>query len=176
MKENKDKVIETPVSRVKIPSEPYTYQFKIIGQIHQEIYERLLGKRTFIILDKETGQRRMVTEQIHEPLVTEWGANKIANIVYQVVNEQTPFSNFTPNAVLKAVRLILARLNEDFYRNFEKYFEPDKRSITDWKALITAIGIHIMEILARSVGGKESILYYNIQQVRQFLSGGVQKP
>jgi len=152
-----------------ISKEPRTFQFQIIGDILKLIYERLLGYRVTIkkVQDPKTGMefQKIEKEKVFEPLVTDWGANRIITLVYQFINEQTPFSHITANTVVKMTNIFLKQLNADIYKNFEKYFDKKHRSITLWRLILTTVGFIVLEVLSRGIEGRESLMFYESNKI-----------
>lgn len=147
-----------------LPKQPDTFQFRVVGQILKDIYERMLGYRIVYKekTDKKTGKKITVIskEKAYEPLLTEWGANRIITLMYQFINEQTPFAHITGGTVLKMTNIFLKQLNADIYKNFEEYFPDDQRTITMWRLILSTIGFTCLQIMSRGIDGRESELFY----------------
>jgi len=178
---NESEIYEIPRINME-SSKPHTFQFEVIGEIEREIYQRLLGYRIVrkkVPVQREDGTifyiEQVEKKQVAPPLVSKWGADRILSIIYTVINEQTPFAHFAPNTVIKLTNLILKQINRDIYVNFEKYFDfkgvRSKSNITSWRVLLASVGSILLEVLSRSIMGRESLLYYNIQQLRQSFVG-----
>jgi len=152
-----------------VPKEPQTFQFKVIADIQKHVYERLLGYRVTIkkAVDKNTGKtiKIMDKERVYEPVVTEWGANRIITLIYQFINEQTPFSHISSSTAIKMTNIFCKQLNADIYINFEKYMPKDQRKITMTRLLITTVGFIVLLILSRGIEGRESMMYYQGQHL-----------
>lgn len=160
---------DTVLPGLNIPKEPQTFQFRIVGEIEREIYERLLGYRITVdeIVDPQTKLKKKVIhkEKVYEQLVTEWGANRIITLIYQFINEQTPFAHITAETVIKMTNIFLKQLNADIYKNFEKYITEKNRTLTMWRLLLTTVGFIVLLVLSRGIEGRESLMYYNQQRI-----------
>ena len=147
-----------------LPKQPDTFQFRVVGQILKDIYERMLGYRIVYEekTDPKTGKKRTTIskEKVYEPLLTEWGANRIITLMYQFINEQTPFAHITGGTVIKMTNIFLKQLNSDIYKNFEEYFPDNQRTITMWRLILSTIGFTCLQIMSRGIDGRESELFY----------------
>jgi len=152
-----------------IQDEPQNFQFSIIGTIQRQIYERLLGYRFILkqFIDPQTQKiyEKMIKEKVFEPLVTEWGANRIITLIYQFVNEQTPFAHITSNTVIKLTNIFCKRLNGDMYINFEKYFPDEQRNIALWQTVVFTSGSIALLVLSRAIEGRESQMFYGTRKI-----------
>jgi len=151
-----------------VPKQPQTFQFKIVGDILKECYERMLGYRILYLKTKDpkSGEEKTIIkkEKCFEPIVTEWGANRIITLMYQFINEQTPFSHLAGSTVLKMTNVFLHQLDADIYKNFEQYFLPEQRTITTWRLIMSTTGFTCLEILSRGIDGRESFMFYDGQK------------
>lgn len=151
-----------------IPQQPQTFQFKVIGDIEKQVYERLLGYR-IVVKEITTKEGKIIKKtekkKLFEPVITEWGANRIITLIYTFTNEQTPFAHITDKTVLRMTNVFCKQLNADVFINFEKYFPKDKRSITIWRLVLTTVGFIVMLILSRAIQGRESLMYYQGQRL-----------
>lgn len=175
MENNKDvpeKIVEKHFEKhylppSNVPEQPQTFQFKVIGDIEKQVYERLLGYRV-VVEEKQVGNQIVKVsskKKVFDPIVTEWGANRIITLIYTFTNEQTPFAHITGGTVIKMTNIFCKQLNADIFINFEKYFPKDKRSVTIWRLVITTVGFIVMLILSRAIEGRESLMYYQGQRV-----------
>lgn len=184
---------------LNIMPQPQTFQFSIIGEIEKHIYDRLLGYRIVIneTRNATTGQvtRDVKKEKVYEPIISEWGANRIITLLYNFLNEQTPFAHLDAPTVIKMVNVFSQQFNADIYKNFEKYFtfpiekydrEGEKildkdgkpemilqnnGTLTSWRLLLNTVSFTIVIILSRTIQGRESMLFYN--QARIGLTGNI---
>jgi len=158
-----------------IPDEPQNFQFSIIGTIQKQIYERLLGYRFIVKQFTDPVSKkvvdRMVKEKVFEPLVSEWGANRIITFIYQFVNEQTPFAHITGNTVIKLTNIFCKRVNGDMYINFEKYFPEEQRNVALWQTVVFTSGSICLLVLSRAIEGRESQMFYGTRKIG--LSGAI---
>lgn len=175
MSENEQPTANLVLSGLKLPKEPQIFQFKIIGEIEKQVYERLLGYRITIVKKKDPNTGIVFDvpkkDRAFEPILTDWGGNRIITMAYIFINEQAPFGHITSNTVIKMTNLFLKQLNADMYKNFERYFIEDQRTITTWRMVLATIGFMVLMVLSRAIEGRESLLYYEGQ--RAVFSGNI---